>query len=228
MVNCDQVVKTKCQTGHAQSFLCRMGKPASCRTCEKEKSAKEKKLKEEYARQQKREQEEQKHAESMAKIEEEIRILREITADSQRSKEMTQALEQKRQDLADAKRFKNGLSIFSAVEKTVTKPNTDAPQPQVEAQHAVQRADDTGSTGTQPQPKLRPSPSEIEWDRQKRIENASNDAIDSLMRLTGLEEVKSQILKIKARVETALRQNTNMKDERYGAVLLGNPGTGKN
>ncbi len=45
--------------------------------------------------------------------------------------------------------------------------------------------------------------------------------------MTGLEEVKAQVLKIKARADTALRQNTNVKDERYGIVLLGNPGTGK-
>ena len=47
------------------------------------------------------------------------------------------------------------------------------------------------------------------------------------MEITGQEEVKAQVLKIKARADTALRQNTNMKDERYGIVLLGNPGTGK-
>ncbi len=45
--------------------------------------------------------------------------------------------------------------------------------------------------------------------------------------MTDLEEVKAQVLKIKARVDTALRQNTNMKDERYEIVLLNNPGTGK-
>jgi len=59
------------------------------------------------------------------------------------------------------------------------------------------------------------------------VDNASNGAIDSLREMTGLEEVKAQVLKIKARADTALRQNTNMKDERYGIVLLANPGTGK-
>ncbi|KAL8855409.1 MAG: hypothetical protein Q9178_007947 [Gyalolechia marmorata] len=68
------------------------------------------------------------------------------------------------------------------------------------------------------------SPSESKWDRQKRVGNASNGAIDSLMKMTSLEEVKAQVLKIRARADTGLKQNTNMKDERYGIVLLGNPG----
>jgi DNA replication protein DnaC len=47
------------------------------------------------------------------------------------------------------------------------------------------------------------------------------------MSMIGLESVKSKVLEIKARVETAVRQNTDLKKERLGLVLLGNPGTGK-
>lgn len=43
-----------------------------------------------------------------------------------------------------------------------------------------------------------------EWDRQKRVDNGSNGAIDSLMEMTGLEEVKAPVLKIKATADTAL------------------------
>ena len=68
---------------------------------------------------------------------------------------------------------------------------------------------------------------EREWDRQKRVEGASNDSIDSLMALTGLEDVKSKILNIKSKIELVQRQGTDMKKERLGVVLLGNPGTGK-
>jgi autophagy-related protein 11 len=72
------------------------------------------------------------------------------------------------------------------------------------------------------------SPSEVEWERQKRVENASNDAIDALMKLTGLEQVKEKILDIKAKIETLARQGIDMKKERLGMVMLGNPGTGEN
>lgn len=45
------------------------------------------------------------------------------------------------------------------------------------------------------------------------------------MKLTGLEEVKAQVPKTKARTDTVQRQNTNIKDETYSMVLLGNHGT---
>ena len=70
------------------------------------------------------------------------------------------------------------------------------------------------------------SPSKTEWQRQKDQENAQNPAIDAIMEMIGLEDVKEKILRIKAKVETAMRQNTDLKKERLGLVLLGNPGTG--
>jgi DNA replication protein DnaC len=60
------------------------------------------------------------------------------------------------------------------------------------------------------------------------MENASNKAIYSIMGMVGLEAVKSTILNIKAKVEVTIRQNTDLKHERFNAALLGNPGTGKN
>jgi DNA replication protein DnaC len=53
-----------------------------------------------------------------------------------------------------------------------------------------------------------------------------NAAIDQLMALVGLEEVKQQVLAIKAKVETCKRQNTNLQNERFNIVFQGNPGTG--
>lgn len=44
--------------------------------------------------------------------------------------------------------------------------------------------------------------------------------------MIGLEDVKAQVLRIKAKVETSIRQGTDLKKERLGLVLLGNPGTG--
>jgi hypothetical protein len=35
-----------------------------------------------------------------------------------------------------------------------------------------------------------------------------------------------QVLRIKAKVDTSIRQGINLKKERLGLVLLGNPGTG--
>lgn len=71
------------------------------------------------------------------------------------------------------------------------------------------------------------SPSRIEWLRQKDVEGAENNCIDSLMAMVGLEEVKAHFLRMKARIETARRQSVDMSKERFGVALVGNPGTGK-
>lgn len=39
--------------------------------------------------------------------------------------------------------------------------------------------------------------------------------------------MKEQFLAIKSKVDTVVRQNVSLKDERFGAALLGNPGTGE-
>jgi hypothetical protein len=66
-----------------------------------------------------------------------------------------------------------------------------------------------------------------DWQDQKDYENASNDALDSLVAMIGLESVKNKFLNIKTKVDTVIRQGADLKDERFSAALLGNPGTGK-
>lgn len=206
-----------------------MTKPTSCRLCENEKLFQQKSLQEEFVRQQRREQKQRAHEAELTRLDEEIRTLRETIVDSQISKEMAQSLEQRKQDLEDA-RVLAGPSSRSSVNAN-DPPNARTPSVPCSGETVTSTnsiADDVRDSkeaGSQDEHTL--SPSESEWDRQKRVDNASNSAIDSLMKMTGLEEVKAQVLKIKARADTALRQNTNMKDERYGIVLLGNPGTGK-
>ncbi|KAI1172371.1 P-loop containing nucleoside triphosphate hydrolase protein [Nemania sp. FL0916] len=71
-----------------------------------------------------------------------------------------------------------------------------------------------------------PSLAGSDWQQQKDLEFASNEALDSLMNMIGLETVKKEFLKIKARADTAVRQGVDLTNDRFGAALLGNPGTG--
>jgi len=77
-----------------------------------------------------------------------------------------------------------------------------------------------------PFPKLAESPSKKEWSRQKNMEGASNPSIDAIMDMTGLEDVKKKVLNIKTKIDLSIRQNSSLKQERFNAALLGNPGTG--
>ncbi|THZ93366.1 P-loop containing nucleoside triphosphate hydrolase protein [Aureobasidium pullulans] len=71
------------------------------------------------------------------------------------------------------------------------------------------------------------SPSWEEWQYQKAYEGGSNVHLDHMMEAAGLEAVKKHFLRIKAKVETSVRQGVNLRNESFGAVFLGNPGTGK-
>ncbi|KAI6121085.1 P-loop containing nucleoside triphosphate hydrolase protein [Pisolithus sp. B1] len=77
-----------------------------------------------------------------------------------------------------------------------------------------------------PRPKLE-SAARDKWEYQKRVEGVQNDAIDKIMDMTGLEGVKEQVLRIKAKIDTTKRQGVALDKERFNLVLLGNPGTGK-
>ncbi|KAH0556353.1 hypothetical protein GP486_005723 [Trichoglossum hirsutum] len=70
------------------------------------------------------------------------------------------------------------------------------------------------------------SPSRLEWLRQRRKERASNKYIDKVMEMVGREDIKSHFLKMKARIETAKRQQVNILEEHFSTAFFGNPGTG--
>lgn len=71
------------------------------------------------------------------------------------------------------------------------------------------------------------SPSRDIWERRKQIEGVANSAIDGIMAMTGLEEVKKQVLRILDKIETVTRQGSDLKGERFNVAMLGNPGTGR-
>ena len=229
---CERPVKSKCDVGHIISYKCRNGPPASCKTCDRERKETEKRLKDEQERQEKRNRELREHAEKIAKIDEEMRLLQEAAVDKRRSHEMAQALEQKKRDLEDAKRLQERAQkqpINPKAQPTVPIKSPAETTPVIES--ATPGKDNLDNDASPPEPQIdtaiKTSPSEAEWIRQKETENASNRSIDSLMKMTGLEEMKAQFLTIKAKTEIAIRQDKDMKGERFGIVLLGNPGTGR-
>lgn len=71
------------------------------------------------------------------------------------------------------------------------------------------------------------SASKADWEYQKKFINARSSEIDKLMEMIGLESIKEKFLGIKSLVDTSIRQNVDLKGERFGSALLGNPGTGK-
>jgi hypothetical protein len=223
MMKCERVVESKCAKGHSLRSKCFQSQPAHCRQCQFDDDHRQKELKAELDRDRRRDEANIEHLMKMTALDEQIQDARATAADSQLGKERLQALQQKQLDLEAAKRFSqvpvpqqsNDVTFGSGSNNQNNPPANQSSQRQKNAPSA--KAADSRTKG----------PSELDWERQKRVENASNDAIDALMKLTGLEEVKAKFLDIKAKIETVARQGIDMKKERLGMVMLGNPGTGK-
>ncbi|KAJ6619752.1 P-loop containing nucleoside triphosphate hydrolase protein [Mycena sp. CBHHK59/15] len=243
---CQHIVESKCPKGHQQSWKCHKNAPATCDKCDREAKLAQEKREKDFLLQEKRDAEQVAHAKRLAEIDDEIasktRELREARLGNERS----QAIEQKEKDLEDAKArvaraMQDLLSTQGPSGSVHQNPDHSQRDP-----HSIQ----TQSVPTQSVPLHPGSPSEgtshdtqvnnesnsleipgsrsrDEWQHQKDVEGVSNEAIDAIMEMIGLEEVKSQVLKIKAKIDTSIRQNASLKEERFNITFLGNPGTGK-
>ncbi|KAK5630234.1 hypothetical protein RRF57_005949 [Xylaria bambusicola] len=254
-MKCEKVVDVTCPKGHVQKRRCHEKRVSKCRQCDNEEKRAEKVLERDIELQDSRLKAQVKHDMDVAELDMKVRKLREDADDRRTAQDRAQVIKQKKRDLEVAQRLASEVTNSpsdATTPKTIAsqlansplttdisaKNNASAnnpPPPSTQGQQATTAPTPPTSTPVThkpPQPAVVPIPikksaSELEWERQKRIEGASNNAIDDLMALTGLEEVKEKFLDIKAKIETVGRQGIDMKKERMGMVMLGNPGTGK-
>ena len=144
-------------------------------------------------------------AESQAEINHQRRILQ----DRREAEESAKVLEQKKQDLANLKVTANNLE---KQRQSSTKPQATSKSSGKKV--AVDNEEDQLLAKKQ-------------WEYLKRFKGADNEALNDLMNMVGLEDVKDNFLAIKSEVDTAVRQGLDMSNKRFRASLLGNPGTGK-
>lgn len=230
------VLKQPCSKGHSQIWQCDQGTsaPVSCQKCEHERKKTETKARKAAEDQQKRDAKTQKHLREMAKLQEDIDEINQNLNDKRLNDEHKIALVQKKKDLVAAKALSSRtLHESSPPRLSTTRSESDknSAHPAPSGNHVTSPLDPNRKKTLQDHIKTclvhNMSASKTEWQRQKDQENASNPAIDKIMEMIGLEEVKSQVLRIKSKVDTSVRQGTDLKKERLGLVLLGNPGTGK-
>jgi hypothetical protein len=234
------ILKQPCSKGHSQLWQCDQGAsaPVSCQKCEQERKEAEKRARKAAQDQQRRDAKTQKHLKEVAKIQEDIDRITQGVKDKRLDDEHDIALAQMKKDLAAAKAFASRTMHESSPRRssaTGSESNKNSAQP---APTSTPVNQSTGPAVPMDRKKTlqdhlktylvhHVSASKTEWQRQKDQENASNPAIDKIMEMIGLEDVKSQVLRIKSKVDTSIRQGTDLKKERLGLVLLGNPGTGQ-
>ncbi len=223
---CEHVLNSTCPKGHIKQWKCHTAVPIACPKCEKDAKDLQRKLDKAFEEQRKRDRQAQEHAKQIAELQDQMDVATQNLRDEQIAKERAQAIQQKKKDVAAV------LALAHQVPTPTMQPQQDPekdlkasnPQPSLHnpsAQHETSEPIDTRSPKSHEK-----SPAALDWQRQKDLENASNDAIDSIMAMIGLEDVKSQILRIKAKADLSLRQGTDLKGERFNIALLGNPGTG--
>jgi AAA lid domain/ATPase family associated with various cellular activities (AAA) len=248
MTPCDKIMNNKCSNGHTQQWKCSKGPPSTCAKCERERELVEKKQREQFVLQAKRDAAGQAHAHQMAELDAQLAQEREHIRATREAEERKRALEQKRLDVHAAQE-----QARSTIPPSVPIPlhPTVPPQTQNDSYPSIFQSISgflpswTGltspsnpTTPTQPNISLGKTPpatktmapkrsaAHDEWQYQKSVNGIVNPAIDAIMAMIGLEDVKKQMLSIRNKVDTSIRQGTDLKGERFNVSMLGNPGTG--
>ena len=222
---------------HQLKWKCPQSRPEICTACEKETKRLEKQAKLDLEAQEQREAAKRQHELDMTELEARLQFEREKEADIQAAKDRDDEKRQKMKEIEDAKKQVKNAAKQAGLQTSASAAgpgNANPIPPQSTPSTSNQPQSSGNDTSAHPQSStsapLRPSvpsPARDKWEHQKRVDGVQNDAIDKIMDLTGLEEVKEQILRIKAKIDTMKRQGVALDKERLNLVLLGNPGTGQ-
>ncbi|KAI1825953.1 P-loop containing nucleoside triphosphate hydrolase protein [Xylaria intraflava] len=250
---CNEARVDHCPNGHELVWRCSDRRPPPCQICRLEQEEKQRKARRDKDLELEREAKQRAYAKKLAAIKDAIAKQRQAAKDRAEEQMRAQTLHQFEAELARVtKEAKTGparsaLPPPREADNGVLSPRQEPPDTnqadqlnpspgqlqtaQPEPQEPEPGSEDTSDTphpGEEEDTPIRQqSPAENDWQQQKTLEFASNEALDSLMGMIGLESVKKEFLTIKARVDTAIRQGVDLKGERLGTSLLGNPGTGK-
>lgn len=253
---CQHIIEEQCLQGHLQSRKCHQT-PFPCKKCEQEAALAERKRQKEFELQQKREAQQAEHERRLKELEDKIDAEVQIVKDAHLAQQRAQFLRQKQEDLNAAESLSASVvaaaasaippfSKSSTTQSPKAGPSSQSPgdaSPSTRQSNSKVTPGSPRQSSSQSPPHNPPSPRpstppgnpatsrksspELEWQRQKDVEGASCAAIDAVMNMIGLDDVKRQMLRIKDKIEVTQRQKTSIKDERFNIVFLGNPGTGR-
>lgn len=197
-----------------------------CRHCVAEDEAKEKRRQRDMKLEAERERKQKQYARELAELQEEIERERRLQRDDYESRQRQKIIDQHRAELAKLKSGDKGPPDDISVDTNGDGHHTGVSVSVGPKDHHGQsgKPGDKANGNRTPQPAK--SGAQADWEFQKQFEGAHSTEIDTLMGMIGLENVKEKFLSIKAQVDTAIRQNVDLKSERFGTVLVGNPGTG--
>jgi len=229
---CKSIVTSQCVKNHKITRKCHDKAAAICQKCEAAQRAEEKRRQRDHKLDQEREAKQQAYLARLVDIEDKIEHEKRLLKNRAEAAEQDAAIAQKEKDLENFKRrvaepVGNTHSPLIPTQKS--NPNGAAPG----QQNAVSKPLNTSGSQVKPTnkdmilPNEEQSDAKDDWEHQKKMDRAQSTTLDSLISMIGLESVKEQFLGIKSKIDTLVRQGVPLSGERFGAALLGNPGTGK-
>lgn len=250
-MQCDHILYSTCPKGHQKPWKCHAGPPDTCSRCTEDTKIAERRQKAAFIAQEKRDREQRLQDQRMADLEAQIQQEQTALRDRQLAEEREQAYERRKVDLQNLLNStqapypkpapsnptptnpasSNPVSTNAASSTPVEENTTTSSSPPKPTIHTAPNSPPQPNKATASTPSAAPkkrgeSEAENEWQRQKQVEGAKNQPIDAIMEMGGLEKVKSEILKIKAKADVIARQGSSLKKERFSVSMLGNPGTG--
>ncbi|KAI5994807.1 P-loop containing nucleoside triphosphate hydrolase protein [Pisolithus albus] len=233
---CKTPLSEKCPVGaHTITWQCHEGRPSNCKQCHKEMKRLERQAMRDLKAKEEREAAEREHDLRMLELEAKLQFEREALAEFQKAKDRENEARQKEKEIEDlkqkvkraaARRDPEAQTDRGSQSQTPPQSRPNAPSRPPTPSQDQSSGNNQPANQNPPRPKLG-SAARDKWEYQKRVEGVQNDAIDKIMDMTGLEGVKEQVLRIKAKIDTTKRQGVALDKERFNLVLLGNPGTGK-
>lgn len=231
-MTCTRIVKWKCPRGHSSSLPCAQVK-GSCRFCIQEDLIKERKRERDLKLETERQRKQAAYAQQLAEAQDEASHLRRLRHDELDDAERTRILEHHYQEIKDLKNPLKMTQIETEDKGAREVPASSIPsgsaagEDKVKGTRSCKLEPGATSMPRQAMPTQKSSKAKNDWEYRKKYFNSQSPEIDTLMDMVGLESVKEKFLAIKSKVDLSVRQNVDLSRERFGSVLLGNPGTGK-
>ncbi|PYH79142.1 putative nonsense-mediated mRNA decay protein [Aspergillus uvarum CBS 121591] len=227
-MQCQAAIDWICPRNHKQITPCFQHK-GQCRRCAEEDREAERRRQRDMDLDAKRQAKQQEYARQLALIQHEIAVERRLQQEKRDEEERQRVLQQTLDDLEQlktrgAERKRDTSPTAVNADQASQKPETLPDRSKILSQTAAASSSraTTSPAGTQAL-----SPSGQDWAYQKKYEGAQSKELDQLMGMIGLESIKAKFLNIKSQVDAAVRQDIDFHADRFGSVLLGNPGTGK-
>lgn len=228
---CKKIVTWNCSRQHRNSQPCG-DITGLCRHCDREDREIERKRRRDLKLDIERDNKKKEYIQHLTEVHNELEHLKRLRRDKLEEEEQEKILQQHRDDIEQLKNPPKKMALRSATNFNAQSNPDDTNKASISSKTSSSVDQKNSSPDQQPAVKQektvpKPSPAKDDWEYQKSFLNAQCREVDTIMSFIGLESVKAKFMAIKDKVDTSFRQNIDLKNERFGCVLLGNPGTGK-